>query len=175
MKYALLFLVTLNLSTNWWDEAVIQKNEIDASAKLKHSRITKSARYETFLYEKFKKTTFCSNNFDVTDTISRARYMKNNFVFYVREWYVADYQDFGTNPKDFPEGEVYESIYIFRSKFNGILLQRSEPYYSKNQVDSLIKTLPKKEFDTLLINNITYNRVKGKHGEMVKLRFKRDK
>ena len=98
--------------------------------------------------------------------------MKGNFVFCVREWYVSDYQSHGKNPAEWPIGEVYEAIYLFRNPDRGVMLERRERYHSKDQVDSLIKTLEHKHFDTLQLNYITYERIRSKRGRMVKLRFK---
>ena len=172
MKLGLVLLLLLSSSTNWLEDVFNQRDKIDASAKLTHARHTRSAQFETFRFEKFKKTTFRSNRYNVTDTISRTRYMKGNFVFCVREWYVSDYQSHGKNPAEWPIGEVYEAIYLFRNPDRGVMLERRERYHSKDQVDSLIKTLEHKNFDTLQLNYITYERIRSKRGRMVKMRFK---
>lgn len=172
MKLGLVLLLLLSSSTNWLREIIDQREKIDASAKLTYERHTRSAHFETFRFEKFKKTTFRSNRYNVTDTISRTRYMKGNFVFCVREWYVSDYQSHGKNPTEWPIGEVYEAIYLFRNPDRGVMLERRERYHSKDQVDSLIKTLEHKNFDTLQLNYITYERIRSKRGRMVKMRFK---
>lgn len=174
MKYVLFLFLGLHISTDWLIEAKNRTHQIDVLAKLKHVRCSKSERFETFKYKDYKKITFASNNYHVTDTFSRVRYIKDHFVFYVREWYSTDYLDFLNKPSDWPKGEVCECIYVFQSKNNGILLQRSERYFQKNQVDSLTKVLSTKPFDTLLLNSITYNRVKGRKGKIVKLRFSQD-
>jgi hypothetical protein len=172
MKLALVLILGFSYSMGWLNETINQKNRVDESAKLTRVRKTNSTKTEIFRMKGFKKTTFCSNNYDVTDTISRTRYMKGNFVFYVREWYVSDYQSKGKNPKEWPIGEVYEAIYLFRNPDRGVMLERRERYRSKNQVDSLIMSLEHKSFDTLQLNYITYERIRSKRGRMVKLRFK---
>jgi hypothetical protein len=172
MKIFLIVIFGLSVSFDWLNDARIDKEKIDLHAKLTRIRQTKSTCIETFRFEKFKKTTFRSNRYNVTDTISRSRYMKGNFVFCVREWYVSDYQSKGKNPKEWPIGEVYEAIYLFRNPDRGVMLERRERYHSKDQVDSLIKTLEYKHFDTLQLNYITYERIRSKRGRMVKLRFK---
>jgi hypothetical protein len=174
MKWLVVLFGCLPLSSQWLHDAFQKKAEIDANAKLRHSRVTKTTSYATYKLNNFKKITFASNDYEITDTFSRVRYIDKKFVFYVREWYVTDYLPFPNKPADFPNGEVCETIYLFKSKNDGILLQRKEPYFAKGEIDSLKKSLLTKPFDTLYLNSITYNRVKGKKGKIVHLRFKRD-
>ncbi len=172
MKFLLFVIIGLSVSFDWLNATLTEKEKVDLHAKLIRVRQNNSTCIETFRFEKYKKTTFRSNRYNVTDTISRTRYMKGNFVFCVREWYVSDYQSHGKNPAEWPIGEVYEAIYLFRNPDRGVLLERRERYHSKDQVDSLIKTLAHKHFDTLQLNYITYERIRSKRGRMVKLRFK---
>ena len=172
MKFLLITIFGLSVSLDWLSATLMEKEMVDTHAKLIRARQNKSTCIEIFRFEKFKKTTFRSNRYNVTDTISRTRYMKENFVFCVREWYVSDYQSHGKNPTEWPIGEVYEAIYLFRNPDRGVMLERRERYHSKDQVDSLIKTLEHKNFDTLQLNYITYERIKSKRGRMVKMRFK---
>lgn len=115
----------------WLDDAFEKKAEIDANAKLRNSRVSKTASYATYKLNKFKKITFASNDYEITDTFSRVRYIDKHFVFYVREWFVTDYLPFPNKPADFPKGEVCETIYVFKSKNDGIVLQRRESYFEK--------------------------------------------
>jgi len=164
MKFFLIiFSITLSYNIDWINDSNSNIIKINKESILKKTKSIDKKNERTLIKKyklnEFKKIELVLSG-DYADTMNFQYFTKGNFVFAELDFIIADYFQKGAYYTGRAKGEITETKQYFKNENEGIKLRRSIDYYENSNLDSLKLELQKTQFDTTLLENTDYLKIK---------------